>query len=248
MSVLLSGISEQVTQIWTRGESQNQHRVRARVALQLIGREMKQALVPLDATNMKGFQFVINSPTVSAGYPDSVFWQAAVAKDKSSGDIAEVGYFIRWTAGEADLCRFYVPSGNSSYLIYNLPAAWVTDALLEQVAPATQASSYQGLFLQNVVGFWVIAYAANGTAYVGTYDSRTNGNLLPAYVDVSLALLDDNSSARMKNSATLAAAVQKAGQSAANAGAFLALLDVPSLTAISRGASAATFRVLFSDH
>ncbi len=242
MCVLLVGISGQATQVWTRGESQNQHRSRARAALELIGREMRQAVVPLDASQTNGLQFVVNPPGISAAYHDSIFWQAPVARNKANGDLAEVGYFIRWTGNQANLCRFYVPSGDTNYLIRNQPDAWITDTLLDSVAPADKASGFQGVFLENVIGLWVAAFAADGTAYAD-YDSRAHLNHLPAYADISLAFLDTKSAARMN--ASQAAAIQAASQTATNAET---LLGSSALAPLRQGSSASTFRVYFATH
>jgi len=236
-------ISGQAAQIWDWGESENQYHQRARAALDLTGREMKQSLLPLDASQTKGLQLVINPSSVSQGYPNTVFWQAAVAKDKTCGDIAEIGYFIRWNANTANLCRFYVPSGGADYLIYTSPDAWVTDAILDKEAPADKANGFQGLFLENVVGLWVTAYAADGTAYA-SYNSRTLGNTFPAYVDISLVFLNLSSANRMKSSSSLASSIQSASQTATDAQTFL---KSSAIAPVRQGAGASTFRVYFSN-
>jgi hypothetical protein len=234
MMVLLAGVSTQIGKMLTEGYSQNQNRNSARIAMNFMIHEMKQALISrqknysLGATSVSALQFVINPSALSQEYanPDAVFWQAPIATVTSSGDIAEVGYFIArqskidGVSGRAiyhsDLCRFYVtPADTSNFKIYTNPDAWVTTALVAQFVP--QYPDYQGLFLENVIGLWVVPYKSDGsimntTAGAGnsmttdhSYDSRTNNLIsapidrLPSLVQVSMLIIDSHSIKKLTN-------------------------------------------------
>ncbi len=202
MMVILVSLSSQAGKVWSRGESQNQNRQRARASLDYIGQELRQALLPLDAVKIT-YQFQINPSGLSTDYQcrDAIFWQAPIATDTSQGDLAEIGYFVQWNAStqQANLCRFFVnPSDSTHYLAYGNPTQWVTDTLLQSLAPATKTGGYQGLFLENVIGLWITATKVDGlTAYEG--DPHLSKKL-PASVDISLVTVDSNSAKRMKDS------------------------------------------------
>jgi hypothetical protein len=128
--------------------------------------------------NTPNLQFIANLPsnTVNATVipgnclnPHGLFWQAPVASHTSRGNMAEIGYFVRWDTSQpgsarATLCRFQVDpadaSGNknANYNLYDLnsttgqPANWLVP--IPTVAPAV-APSYQGWFADNVIALWV---------------------------------------------------------------------------------------------
>lgn len=201
--LILVGLANQSSQVWSTGTKQNEHRRKARSTLDFIGREMKLATMAVDGGS--SLRFVIynqsNTALTTLG-PNAVFWQAPVATDTSAGDLAEVGYFVQWDSDlkQSNLCRLLInPSDSTHYLIYTSPGSWITNALLQQVAPGTKASGYQGLFLENVLGLWVKAYKADGTDYGTDSGSVANKNKLPAYVDVSLVFLDSRTAKRLQN-------------------------------------------------
>ncbi|HSI83975.1 MAG: PilW family protein [Candidatus Methylacidiphilales bacterium] len=194
--LVMMGIAGQGSKLWALTESQNQHRQRARAMLDFMASEMRQTVYPADSVR-PGLQFVINPTSLSSGAHfnrDAVFWQAPIATDTTHGDLAEVGYFVRWSGTQASLCRYFVNPGDANYLIYNNPEAWITDTLLAEVTPADKASRYRGLFLENVVGLWVDARTSSGAAYAG--NSRT-ALRLPAYAEVSLVLIDSSTARRL---------------------------------------------------
>ncbi len=201
--LILISLTSQSSQVWSTGTKQGEHRQKARSTLDFIGREMRLATVAVDGGG--SLRFVIynqTNPGISTLNPHAVFWLAPVATETSMGDLAEVGYFIRWDTElkQSNLCRMLVnPSDTAHYLIYTSPENWITDALLLQVAPGTKASGYQGLFLENVLGLWVKAYRADGTDYGTDSSSSSNRNKLPAYVDISLVFLDSMTAKRLQN-------------------------------------------------
>jgi prepilin-type N-terminal cleavage/methylation domain-containing protein len=226
LSVFLVGISGQAGRMWSWGESRNQHRQKARAALDFMARDLRLAYLGVDPASSR-FQFVINPPIPPSYHNrDSIFWLARVATD-APGGVAEVGYFVRWQDGRAALCRFFVNPSDPNYLIYQVneagePVDWINkDGLLDVIAPGTRAGNYRGLFLENVIGMWIDAYRADGSLYEG--DSKIAGNKLPSRVEISLALLDESGAARLQEMA-LAPNVQSAVQSANSAADLLANL------------------------
>ncbi len=195
--ILLVSITSQAGKVWSRGESQNQYRQRARAALDYIGQELRVATLPLDRDKID-YQFQINPAGLAVEYScrDSIFWQAPIATSSVQGGLAEIGYFVQWDLAthQANLCRYFVNPDNSNYAIYNNPTSWVTDALMNAVAPATKASGYQGLFLENIIGIWVNATNVDGTSYDGNPQLTKK---LPAYVEISIVGIDSKSANRM---------------------------------------------------
>lgn len=195
---------------WMSGEASKERMQNERAIGNFIVNEMRMALLPAGRQATNSLQFVVNPSGVSSTNYDSVFWQAPIATATTYGDVAEVGYFIQWNTSNAQnpqavLSRFFVnpPSstaGSTTYLIYSQPTAWISDALIQSVAPANSANSYQGLFADNVVGLWVqcldsygkqITKTYSGTNYLGdNYDSRlgytdSQGNLSPSYTSTN---------------------------------------------------------------
>jgi len=251
LTLVLCSMADQAARFWTLGQSQTQYRQRARAALSYIGQDLKQAVLaannPQSTTSL---ELVINpalgtSPPFNC--PDALFWQAPVATDSSAGDLAEVGYYVSWTDTQANLYRFLVnPSdANGNYLIYNQPASWISQTVLQKVNPS--------VFLNNVLGLWIAAFQANGTAYAGgaSYDegdSRT-AQRLPAYVQISLVFLTSASAARVTaaNAATiqgLYASGSGSADTAVRAQTFIN--DLPA--SIRPGASVATLQVSLDNY
>lgn len=202
MVLLLAQFTNEAGRIWTMGERQTQHRQGARASLDFIAREMKMATLAIDQGN--SLEFVINPPGFDHQNRDAVFWQAPIATETSNGDLAEVGYFVKWDpeTSRANLCRFFVnPSDTENYLIYSAPDNWLNNEAVNNVAPADRANNYQGLFLENVLGLWVSAYFSDGSAYPGSSRDTATGSAparLPAYARISLVLLDARTAQRMK--------------------------------------------------
>lgn len=225
LTLLLANIASQAGNVWAAGESQNQHRQRARAVLDFMSAELSRATLAVNPARLS-LQFVINpanNPVIGTDYlnRDAVFWQAPVATDTTAGDLAEVGYFVKWDGNQANLCRLFVNPSDSNYLIYSNPTTWVSDSLLASAAPGDKASQYQGLFLENVLGLWVAAYNADGSAYQG--DSRSASNTLPALVRISLALIDANAAKRLQDPAS----IRNLCASAPTANDFVASLPPP---------------------
>lgn len=250
--LLLSSLFSQVNSAWSSSEGNFERRRSARALADFIGTEMQGALLPVEGivTNGQGnLQFIVNPPSTQVPadyrYADAIFWQAPLATETSQGEIAEIGYFVKWVASATQgerpvLCRFFVnPSvasastttANPDFLIYDpKPQAWLSQALLDKVAPATKDQGYVGMFAENVVGLWARCYGLDGTespvAKNGAkFDSREGYDLnkgatpadpryLPASVRISLAQVDSRSAARLGAAAASLKALTKSAKDA----------------------------------
>lgn len=188
--LVLASISDHALKTWSRNERNSDLREAARTAISLIGSDLRQAVLPVYPSDPNSLQFVINPAGVTDRFRirDAIFWQAPIATSQSRGDLAVVGYFVRKEGNTFTLCRFFINPDDPDYAIYDGGAPWVSDALLDARAPADEANDFEGIFLENVPGMWVIAYNDNAAAYPA-YDSRV-AHKFPARVEISLVLLD----------------------------------------------------------
>ena len=240
MVVLLASISGQVSKVWQRVSANNQQRSAARVLLQYMARELqsvkKPVLMPAAATNVANLQMIAslsanaaNATAIPADklYPHALFWQVPVAQNTSMGNIAEVGYFIRWDTtnqpGRAKpmLCRFFsAPSDAANFQIYDQSGGTAQNwlSVLPTVAPAI-APAYQGWMSDNVLALWIrfldtdgqpITRNAAGATMNYGFDSRqgylspTTGQVHPgpAYppcVEISLVVADSRTLAKIQS-------------------------------------------------
>jgi prepilin-type N-terminal cleavage/methylation domain-containing protein len=195
--LMFASLTSSASRAWISGSGNAERRRNDRALTDYIGQELKGAMLPVQTvnttTNAGNLQFLINptSGQVPGAYAnaDSIFWQAPLATETSYGDIAEVGYFVKWDNSDPTklhpvLCRFFVnPSAkdtsgnvgqNPEYLIYDpSPNRWLSGSLLDSVAPATKVSGYKGVFGENVVGLWVRSYGVDGQELPRNFDSRT---------------------------------------------------------------------------
>ena len=216
---LLGKMVSGITAAWTSTAGQNERSVSARAIMDYIHTDLKAAMLPIPAESTTSLQFVLNPPSLGSEVrnADALFWQAPVATDSTYGDLAEVGYFVRWdTSGRAPkpiLCRFFLNPNEPDFRIYEDPANWLTSALLDKVAPGTAASSYAGLFAENVVAIWFRCLDRNGKAFPGrdfdsrvgkesTFETDAGGSRvlkrLPAAVQVSFVMIDSRAAVRFR--------------------------------------------------
>lgn len=205
---MMSMILSEVTRAWQRGEGRGERRRSARSLADFIAADLQGALLPVETVSKAGqgnLQFLVNPPSaqVPADYrhADAAFWQAPIATESSFGDVAEVGYFVKWMKTDASpeprpvLCRFFVnPSTqdlsgvlaqNPDFKIYD-PAnsdSWLAAAVLERVAPADKKSGYVGLFADNVVGLWLSCTGLDGAELPKPFDSRKGYPLKVQFTD-----------------------------------------------------------------
>lgn len=196
---------------WTLGKARTERMQNVRSIGDFIGGELRTALLPIDRGNTNNLQFVVNPAGISDEFKnrDAIFWQTPLASDAALGDVAEIGYFVRWDDSHpnnphANLCRFFVnpvvrdesgaAQANTKFLIYS-NSQWLSDSLLLENCPADKANDYQGLFAENVLGLWVtcvdskgmpITADASASSFTGnSFDSRrgftdSTGTVQPA--------------------------------------------------------------------
>jgi len=207
--LMLSDVFNRTSRAWMTGETGIERRREARAIIDFITTELRDAALPVteppppadlavpkiklpdDPTKSQAqLQFVVNPPGLPIDYRngDAIFWQAPIATEQTFGDMAEVGYFVKWLmntsgVGRPVLCRFFVnPSRlregkieeNPDYLIYNKndPSSWLNPAEIDKATRVTKESGYLGLFSENVIGFWVRSYGLDGNELDRSFDSR----------------------------------------------------------------------------
>lgn len=199
LSVLLAGVMDGILR-GARIASANADRTeRAGIVVTSMARDLQSALVPLVSAISSSPQLLLNPPALAASAgPQSIFFQAPVAKDDAITDVAIVGYFVRWMPGNPPrsiLCRLEIPLTDPR----TLAGSWVNDALLDTHAPASESASppFLGLFEENVIALWIRAVASDGTMSY-SYDSRSMGQL-PASIDFAFVVVDPDSAARLSD-------------------------------------------------
>jgi len=183
--IALAAISTEAGRIWKMTEALNQRRSTGRALLQFIARDLEMAVrqLPYPQSNAPNLHFVANEPSLiptTLLNPHAAFWQAPVAADRSKGDLAEIGYFVRWDTttqpgtAKAQLCRFFVdPADDTHYRVYSSdedgkPVNWLESATINQVAPATAPHGYRGWFADNVIALWLRCLDKHGDPILKT--------------------------------------------------------------------------------
>ncbi|MCX6960186.1 MAG: prepilin-type N-terminal cleavage/methylation domain-containing protein [Verrucomicrobia bacterium] len=234
MVVMLHWILSSASGAWKLGEANKDRMQNARTISDFIANELESALLPLNRTSTNSLQLVVNPQGISqVSNRDSIFWQSPLAVDQALGDVAEIGYFVRWDKTNpqnprAVLCRFFVnltsrdPTGavtaNTNFLISSQPNTWLSNDVLNRVAPANASNDYLGLFAENVIGMWVSCLdsygvpitkdsAGNTITPARTFNSRSGYTdsllgahpacALPTMIDLSFVLLDARSAVRV---------------------------------------------------
>lgn len=179
--IVLSSVFGSVSKIWQLGESNNERLQNIRAITDFLQAEMRAALLPVNRMDKKNLQFVVNPTSISANYqnPDAAFWQTPMAGDQTYGDVAAVGYFVKWDTAKADnprpfLCRFnvYATGTNSSnFKVYSQVTGndWITESILNEVAPADKDHAYEGLIAENVVALFIECRDAYGQPITSSY-------------------------------------------------------------------------------
>jgi hypothetical protein len=208
---LLGSMASSVSRVWQNGNAQSDRRRNVRSIVELISADLSGALLPVDPAaepTKPNLQFTLNPSTVSKNYrhPDALFWQAPVATDQTRGDVAQVGYFVKWDTEtnpnnpRAQLCRFFVnPTDTINHKIYDDRQNWINDEIIEEVAPADnrmlgdQRAGWRGLLAEDVIGFWA-RWEDESHQQVTAFDSRQTLEL-PPVVEISIVQLDSTAAA-----------------------------------------------------
>jgi prepilin-type N-terminal cleavage/methylation domain-containing protein len=198
LTSLLLGVTAQTASISGRTLAMKHRQQAARIVLETISRDLGAASSPVGTSQGGSLAFLVNP--VDAGErhlsPGAAFWQARSAQ--SSSGFRDVGYFIRWTGAEAELCRLTVPSEDPLSIFRNTNRV-IDSALLDRLAPAGAASdgNLRGLMADHVVGLWFKLLDATGAEIALPYDSRDESVVRPAFVDVGIAVMDPGTAAKI---------------------------------------------------
>ena len=197
LMAMLVSLSSQTGRLWSEGDSRNQQRSNGRALLQFIARELRMSAIPASSSQLisagatvppANLQMIANLPddsdcdtVIPAGLlnPHGIFWQVPTGREGGRGDIACVGYFIRWNTpqpgvAQPELCRYYVDSSDAAnYLIYNndsgKPVNWLSN--ISTIAPGSPGN-YKGWFADNVIALWVRVLDASGNPITTTADGQ----------------------------------------------------------------------------
>jgi prepilin-type N-terminal cleavage/methylation domain-containing protein len=261
--VILASVAQNVSDVWLFTQKRTSRQQSARAVMDFITRDLQCALPPIVPNSATSLQMVRNPSSLASapgnGYRsgDTLFWQTPATSDTSQGDIAIVGYFIRWTtSNKALLCRLFIPPGVAAGLIADSPNDWVNQTIITNWAPADSGKNYLGLMSEYVVGFWAEPLDAHGgvipLANGATFDSRLGyidsrgatvpSGSFPSAIRVSIATLDPRSAARLSSS------LQGKANAVANAEAFVAsVLADNSFKAIHAGIHAHTATITLTN-
>lgn len=222
--VMLAQVMSMVSDAWSGGTGRAERQQNGRALVDFVGRDLRSAALPVDPLSngvVPDLQFVVNPTAVPDQFqnPHAIFWQAPIATDTSKGNMAEIGYFVRWDESHnpprAMLCRVFTNPGEAQHKVYET-LNWLSADKLQTLAPVDSTSGYRGLFAENVIGFWARCLDSTGNLISqsgsggqrGAFDSRKdyldtsfNGEgaiininrkapVLPSSVEISLVMLD----------------------------------------------------------
>ena len=198
LMVILLGVTSQSAAVAGGALAKKSRQQAARAALESIARDLRVAALPLGTSRDESLAFVVNPPQLDSAYhsPASAFWQAR--STRSGVGFRDLGYFIRWTGSRAALCRLVVPEGDPMSILRNTNRS-INGALLDRLAPAGTGGvdDLRGLMADNVVGLWFKLFDASGAEIPLPYDSRGHSAVLPAQVEVGIAVIDPGTAAKV---------------------------------------------------
>jgi prepilin-type N-terminal cleavage/methylation domain-containing protein len=211
MLAILFSITSEGMRTWQGAEAQRARQQTARIVFELVARDLESMLLPHDPADSTGFQFVINPNGIEPALrnADAAFWQALQGTRGAMGDVAQVGYFVRWTIvnGEsrAVLCRYLDPPENVASRYSGGAIEWInTGEVLDKTA-GDAANELRGLIAENVIGWWITPLASDGTELPKPFDSRDGFEGLAA-VEVTIVVIDPRTALRIESSGSVTAA------------------------------------------
>ena len=228
--VLLANVLGSVTNLSSQASSRLNATRLGREVFDLLGRDLSQVATTRTSLGTNApLQFCVNPPQLANAYKNAtaVFWQAAISRDRSVGNISVVGYFVQNTStNRGQLRRVLLEPADSDYAVYSSPTNWLPEATAEKFAAAAGSSASskadRGWVADGVIGMWVRCLdvngqviATNGAGAVQNYsfDSRlgyqsgsgTNRIVystfatLPAFVDIGLVCVAPKDADRIRS-------------------------------------------------
>jgi prepilin-type N-terminal cleavage/methylation domain-containing protein len=191
MVVMLFSVFEQINKAWLTGENRVETFTDARAVLDLMSRELSQAITTTNAPNQITFY----------GDTHRVYFVAPVNTDPANqADLCEVGY--EYVPGAAPSFyweitrRLTVPSPaniGTFWDFYTDPTSWWDD---------TGGKSFpkpDGILASNTIVNLTFQYLdINGHVLATPYRSEVNGNRLPYAVVVALDAVDSRTATKLK--------------------------------------------------
>lgn len=197
LGLLLSGLIDGMIRGAGVASSNADRTERAGMIAARMARDLRSMLAPLAGNVTDGPQFLLSPGGLSdVSRPQSVIFQAPMARDDAVTDIATVAYLARWLPGNPSrsvLCRLEVPLVDPSFLAGN----WADMAFVDAHAPAVATANppFLGLLEENVLALWMRAVAADGSLTY-FYDSRVEGRL-PKAVEFAFVVVDAQAAANL---------------------------------------------------
>lgn len=207
LMALLVSVVGQFSNIWQASEAQKNRQQAARLIFDRVTRDLEAMTFPLISGATNSLRFLVN-PNVSAvpKNPSSAFWQTTLTGGTTNGDIADVGYFLRFSPNSkggmrGELCRVqFSPTNSSALVALANKDGWPVATAINDLAPATDSAATnapKGVLADNVLGLWFKVYSGTNEMYPAgnltmAYDSRTNtgASVKPTSVEVAVAMSD----------------------------------------------------------
>lgn len=221
--LLLTGVVSSVSALSSQASSRLEAVRLGREVFQVMAQDLEQ--IPRTATARRAdtpLQFLVNPPSTMVPEtfqnPISAFWQSSIARDRSSGNLAIVGYFVERPPNSLPQLRRVLiePSEAAHYFLYSTDEPWLSPTLVSNFS--TSVSNGDGLthdrgwVADGVLALWVRCLDQNGNIIsrngageqVGwTFDSqagfrsgqgeneiiRSGVSAAPAFVDIGLVLV-----------------------------------------------------------
>jgi type II secretory pathway component PulJ len=174
---ILSGVISSVTSMSSQATARLDAVRQGREIFDLIQKDLSQMLTANFALGSNSTpQFLVNPAAalfpVADRNPTAFFWQAPIARDRSAGNLAIVGYFVhRPSATQSQLRRILIePSDTMNYNLYsgltNVSTNWLTPSVAAQFSgsgsSAGSTNADRGWVANGVLGLWVRCLDANG--------------------------------------------------------------------------------------
>lgn len=198
---MMLGLFSGVSTLWGDFQARKSREQTARIALEAISRDLRTAAFPTGTQVGESLSFLISPTSVGSAFlsPDAAFWQSR--NPVSPVGFLDVGYFVRWDGDHAELCQLRIPHDDADSIFTDLGRS-ISPAVLNRLAPGSSDADLRGFLAEHVVGLWLVPMDRDGNALSSPYDSRSAGDR-PAFVEVSLAVIDPATATRLGNAATI---------------------------------------------
>lgn len=170
MVTLLLSMTSHANEAWQQTNSQMARRENARNALALLNRDLQAAVpsLPGEQTNAVPFQLLSSMGKANSS---GLFWLAALPPNRTSGDLATLGYFV-----------------TENNKLYRVQTNAVVSNLPDLVDTTGETDEQLGLLAENILRLDVKLINADGTIASASAHYETN---LPKFADITLVVADE---------------------------------------------------------